>query len=153
MASELYITQYDVYVVAVRWWFLVIVSSCRTILADFCLRLASTPRLPRPPRLPWAWEGGCKKLDNSPSSASLTTDMLEALEVLPEDFVTPPAAAFIPANSLEAEGNISWGLLYEAARENLILGGRPSLLFPPPLPPAPEVDDPLPVPPSGVSSS
>ena len=77
--------------------------------------------------------------------------MLEAREVLPEDLVTPPAAAFIPANNLEAEGNISCGLLYEAALENLILGGRPSLLFPPPG--FPEVDDPLPVPPSGVSSS
>ena len=60
-------------------------------------------------------DGGCKNKDllflrsseDSPSSASFTTDMLEALEVFPEDFVTPPAAAFIPANNLEADGNIS----------------------------------------------
>ena len=51
-------------------------------------------------------EGTVRRTEDSPSSASLTTDMLEAREVFP-DFVTPPAAAFIPANILEAAGNIS----------------------------------------------
>ena len=55
--------------------------------------------------------GRNKEVEDSPSSASFTTDMEEAREVLPEDLVTPPAAAFIPANNLEADGNISCGLL------------------------------------------